>query len=244
MASPLGQPYQRTVCVTIMFAMSTLDCPSCDTLRIGVIDNDACASELIVHLVRRVCGPSVSIWQETLAAKALQRCRDTTHPTHILLVDMALNGITGDQVARAVRTFSPTIGIIGMTAYDLNTYACACAKSGMQALLDKSTLRSCLADALHAVLAGGHYPTQSSFPAIAQASRLSAAQATSHSASLTQTELHIITLSLAGNTAKQIASQLGITAATVYSHHRNINAKLRTRDWNSSLKQCRDLHIA
>ena len=140
------------------------------------MDNDSCALEYIVAMLKQSTGSESSIadiWAYTKPAQAVQECRFGQH-TDILIVDMALNGLTGAQVAAEIRKISPDTGIIqvaaeirrispdtgiiGITSYTPEVYEQALADAGAQALLDKSTLRSTLIDAIAAVAEGKHYP--------------------------------------------------------------------------------------
>ena len=100
-------------------------------LRIGVLDNDSCALEYIVAMLKQSTGSESNIadvWAYTKPAQAVQECRFGQH-TDILIVDMALNGLTGAQVAAEIRRISPDTGIIGITSYppEVNEQALAAA---------------------------------------------------------------------------------------------------------------------
>ena len=205
-------------------------------LRIGVLDNDSCALEYIVAMLKQSTGSEnniADIWAYTKPAQAVQECRFGQH-TDILIIDMALNGLTGAQVAAEIRKISPDTGIIGITSYTPEVYEQALADAGAQALLDKSTLRSTLIDAIAAVAEGRHYPEDSTFP-----------DETTHSAAihLTSAEQRVITLSMGHRTSRQIADELGISIATVFSHRRNIKRKFGVREWHEVIAQCHALHV-
>ena len=115
----------------------------------------------------------------------------------------------------------------------------ALADAGAQALLDKSTLRSTLIDAIAAVAEGKHYPEDSAFPDVSDSTE------TTHSAAihLTSAEQRIITLSMGHRTSRQIADELGISIATVFSHRRNIKRKFGVKEWHEVIAQCHALHV-
>ena len=101
-------------------------------LRIGVLDNDSCALEYIVAMLKQSTGSESNIadvWAYTKPAQAVQECRFGQH-TDILIVDMALNGLTGAQVAAEIRRISPDTGIIGITSYTPEVYEQALADAG------------------------------------------------------------------------------------------------------------------
>lgn len=210
-------------------------------LRIGILDNDLCAGTFIAGLARQACNGAADVWTTTQPAKALQICTQIGHPTHVLLLDMALNGVTGIQVAEELRQRGCAVGIIAMTSYEPSSYHADCVRVGIQALLDKSRMQMNLRDAIEAVANGDHYPASSDFPTLGE---VSLSQTIELTPALTRTEQLIVSMSLGHQDVEQIAERLSIAADTVYSHRRNINRKLRTRSWYESLDRCRQLHIA
>lgn len=211
-------------------------------LRIGVLDNDLCALECIVAMVRQACGEHApDVWACSKPAQAIQECRFGTLRTDIVLVDMALNGLTGAQVAGEIRRHSPRTGIIGITSYEPRIYERTLMRAGAQALLDKSTLRATLADAIAAVADGEPYPADGGFAGVADPAPRPAVD---DAVRLTATERRIVTLSLGHMSPRQIAAELRVSPDTVFSHRRNIKNKLGTGEWHDVLDRCRELHIA
>lgn len=72
-----------------------------------------------VALLARLNTPNrqIDAWASNNPAHAIQECRFGVRRTNVILVDMALNGLTGAQIAARLRRDVPDIGIIGMTAY-------------------------------------------------------------------------------------------------------------------------------
>jgi DNA-binding NarL/FixJ family response regulator len=215
--------------------------------RIGVLDNDRCALDNIVALLEHLNnrdGRRLDIWASDNPAQAIQECRFGSQHTDVIFVDMALTGLTGVQVATQIRRFAPTIAVIGMTSYEPRSYRRQLQQSGAQALLDKSTLRRDLCEALDSVVSGDAYPRDSGFVGTSQAPivymrRDRAAMIPK----FTATEQRFISLSTSHDTAKQLAAQLSISVDTVFSHRRNIKKKLHCDTWHEALDKCRELHI-
>ena len=191
-------------------------------LRIGVLDNDQCALECIVAMVNQC--PNVDVWACNKPAQAIQECRFGNQHTDIIIVDMALNGLTGAQVAAEIRRVSPGTGIIGVTSYSLESYELALVEAGAQALLDKSTLRATLPEAIEEVGRGRTYPANSRFAAV-------------------DAERRVVALSAGSRTSRQIADELGVSVDTVFSHRRNIKKKFHANEWHEVIERCRQLHI-
>ena len=213
-------------------------------LRIGVLDNDRLALECIVGILQHLNyreGRRLELWATDKPAQAIQECRFGSRATAIVIIDMALRGTTGVQVAKTIREHVPKIGIIGITSYALEAYDQAMRRAGAQALLDKSTLHETIEPAIDAVASGSAYPPDKGFAGIQQAMAiLTQHRATLVQRHLTTTEQRIVRMSLEHADAKTIALRLGIRVDTVFSHRRNIKSKLRTHTWHEALDICRD----
>ena len=222
---------------------------SATALCIGILDNDRCALNYLQLMVRHELsefGSRLHVWGTSNPAETIQRCRTSAPATDILLIDMALDNISGVQVAAELRLHCQDIGIIGITSYQSDLYRQALQQAGGQALLSKDTLSQTIKPALIAVMHGQCYPEDSEFPSIQQARRRNAAVDLGKDAGipcLTATERSIITLGLQGYTAKKIATTLGSSISTVYSHQRNIRNKFRMHDWHDVLMRCKELHF-
>lgn len=207
-------------------------------VRIGVLDNDACAVQYIKLMLNQLNhrnGLELSLWSTTFPTRAIQECQSGNSPTDILLLDMALNGVTGPQVARILHQVSPTTAIIGMTSYEPELYRAEASQAGIPTILDKTTLSEQLSSAITDIL---HTPR----PAFAPATAPTDLEATTMPR-LTNAEQRILTLSASGLNAKQIATRLGISADTVFSHRRNIKTKFHASDWHDVIATCRRAHI-
>lgn len=206
-------------------------------LRIGVLDNDQCALECIVAMVNQC--PNVDVWACSKPVQAVQECRFGNQRTDIMIVDMALNGLTGAQVAAEIRRVSPGTGVIGVTSYSPESYERALAEAGAQALLDKSTLRITLLQAIETVGRGCAYPEGGVFADVGAAG----VAADPSDVRLTAAERRVIALSAGSRTSRQIADELGVSIDTVFSHRRNVKRKFHVNEWHEVIERCRQMHI-
>ena len=202
---------------------------------VGVVDNDACALENIVSILKTmdIASARLDVWSTTSPSFAIQKHRLEPNRTDIMFMDMSLGGVLGSDVARQIKKISSQTICIGITAYNVESYDAVCVKSGIAALLDKSTLRVDMPCVIADVLEGkistrsdeGEKEILDSLPHI------------------TKTELRIIELSFGKNNVLQIADKLNMTAGTVYSHRRNIKNKFRTHEWHEVLAYCMKWHV-
>lgn len=220
--------------------------------RIGILDNDACALDCIARLVSStpIHGRIVDVWSTTSPAVAILECQSGSRHTDVLLIDMALDGVTGPQIATEIHRRAPGIALIGLTSYRLETYRQAAADAGIVTLLDKANLTETLAPALREAAHHAESPRQSSSTASlpsdspsASSSDLSSAVPDPDTPALSDIERNIIALSMEFLSTKQIGARMGITANTVSSHRRNIKRKLHVGTWLEALEYCRRNHL-
>lgn len=85
--------------------------------RIVILDNDACALDCIARLVSStpIHGRIVDVWSTTSPAVAILECQSGSRHTDVLLIDMALDGVTGPQIAAEIHRRAPGIVLIGLT---------------------------------------------------------------------------------------------------------------------------------
>lgn len=216
-----------------------------DGLHIILLDNDTCALRFIAQLLYGIGIRRDNLLATDKPAWVLQYCRIDAKTPDILITDMALNALSGTRIAYEVRKNRPSLGVIGITAYDRNTYLRSCIDAGMQALLDKSSLDGTIAPALQAVSQGEPYPENSGFPSVRQiqANMTQETAETSQWRPLTKTEYAIMSMSLGGLDARDVAKRCGLRDSTVYVHRRNICRKLGVGKWNEAMERCRELHL-
>ena len=199
-------------------------------LRIGVLDNDVFALDAVARIIRAASRNEAEVWATAFPTEAMQRCMNSTEPTQVLFIDMALRGMTGPQIAARIHAQDPRIRLVGMTSYDPDAYRKAAAAAGVLTVVDKATLK----DAVPMVLAGIVSMREETFTA--QDSSVTRKP-------LTATEQRVVALTFGGLSTKQIGSAMHISVDTVSSHRRNIKGKLCVDTWLEALDVCRELHI-
>jgi DNA-binding NarL/FixJ family response regulator len=139
----------------------------------------------------------------------------------LVLMDLQMPGLSGDQAIVEIREQFPNARIIVLTTYSGDAHALRALRAGAVGYLLKSSLRKELLQAIRSVHAGGKH--------------LDAQVATDialHVVSETPTERETTVLSLAakGNSNKQIAFKLSISEDTVKAHMKTVFAKLGAAD--------------
>lgn len=215
-------------------------------MRIGILDNDIFAINGIRALLmdyQRKTGADLDIWYTDNPAKAIARCSLSLPKTDVMLIDMALNGISGIQVVASIRQSGQSVAIAGMTSYDCSTYAQELKLAGAQALVDKRDLASVLDPLLSRLAEGDVYPAGCGFRTVEEAVVLEDRVAPDIPLQFSLRELEILRWYKARCTTREIAERLHVSEDTVFSHRRNIKKKLHAASWSEAVVICDRLNI-
>jgi DNA-binding NarL/FixJ family response regulator len=144
----------------------------------------------------------------------------------VILLDIRLRGMSGVEVARALRHDHPSVRIVVLTAYNYEQYVRALFAIGVDGYLLKSASAAELLAALHAVVRGEQVVSQE----IAEhASGVVLHSGIAANPTLTNRECEVLVLLARGARNKEIAMSLGIETSTVETHISNAIAKLGAR---------------
>lgn len=205
-------------------------------IAVAVADNDEMAAQAMCLYAGRSHPRTRVVWHTTAVALAVHRCIAAAHPPDVLLLDMALDGISGTEVGARIRAANTHTGIIGVTAYAVEEYLHAAVDAGMQALLAKDTLARTLPPALLAVAEGGVWPEGAPFlPVRAAHERLLSARRDDPFARLSDRERAIMHRYAQGWDTDRIAGDLHISRNSVFTYVRRGCAKLGVRTRGEAL---------
>jgi DNA-binding NarL/FixJ family response regulator len=195
-----------------------------DPIRVAVVDDHAVVREGIRRVLEGEPGVVVvgegGNGDEALALVARER-------PDVLVIDVAMPGRTGIQVAAEVRRLNVATRVLILSMYNQPEYVLESVKSGARGYLLKDSPPAELRRAVRAVYEGDSY-----FPP-AVAERLAAARETPARKSpldvLTPRERDVLLGVARGETNKQIAARLGISHRTVETHRESLMDKLDIR---------------
>lgn len=139
----------------------------------------------------------------------------------ITIMDGRLPGMSGIETTRSILKEFPEAKVIMLSAMDAEEDIFAAVQSGIRAYLPKAVEREELVDAIRKVRDGESY-----FPAQIQ----ELVEARENHEELTSREREVVRLLVLGRSNKEIAVELGISAATVKLHVGNLLQKLGALD--------------
>lgn len=149
------------------------------------------------------------------------------HHPDVLLLDLALPGLSGLEITRRVKKKYPGTHIVIVSMYDDIAYVAEAFKSGAKAYVLKRSVSAELISAIRSVLDGKRYlspplseDTLSEYIRNLQTEDLDVFN------TLTRREAEVLYLIIDGLTNHQIGDRLGVSSRTVEMHRSNLIHKL------------------
>jgi DNA-binding NarL/FixJ family response regulator len=161
--------------------------------------------------------------------EALAALADT--PTDLAILDIAMPRMTGLQAAREISRIHPHVRILILSMYDNEQYFFEALKAGASGYVLKSVADRDLLEACRATMRGEPFLYAGAVTALIRDYLHRARRGDAlPTAILTPREEEVVKLIAEGDSAREIAKTLGISAKTVDRHRANILQKLGLRD--------------
>ncbi|KFI54638.1 LuxR family two component transcriptional regulator [Bifidobacterium callitrichos DSM 23973] len=181
-------------------------------------------------------------WTAQLGAAAIQRCIRADDRPDVLLVDMALADMTGVDVCRTVRRWTPSMTMIGVTAYDPDVYCDAAMAAGARQVISKDDIAGIARAIRDAAPAGDPRPFTDADAVVGitiPSEPSDPEPEPERSFALSRQQTDIMRLYADGHSTEQVADALGISKGTVFAQVARVREKLHARDRNEAVALCR-----
>ncbi|GAB4404083.1 MAG: response regulator transcription factor [Anaerolineales bacterium] len=190
-----------------------------ESIRILIIDDHAVVRKGLAMVLRLESGLEVVGEAENgrVGLEAAKRLNPD-----IVLVDLVMPEMDGQEMALALRKSNPEIKIMMLTGTEVDDRVYELVATGIEGYLLKNIEPHELVRAIHAVVHGEAYLHPDVMKKVL--SRMNPQD--SSRVALTPREMEILELMATPNTYKQIAKQLSVSEETVRSHAKNILEKL------------------
>jgi two-component system invasion response regulator UvrY len=146
------------------------------------------------------------------------------HAYDIVLLDLALPGIEGLDVLRALKAQRPTLPVLILSMYAEEQYAVRVLKEGASGYLTKESVPSELIRAIRKATQGGRYISDSLGERLA--GELTGESEKQPHERLSNREHQIFLMIAAGKTVKEIAHELSLARTTITSYRTRILEKM------------------
>lgn len=191
-----------------------------DAIRILIVDDHAVVRKGLAMVLR--LEPDIEIVGEAENGRAGLEAAQRVRPD-IVLADLVMPEMDGQEMALALRKSNPTIKLIMLTGTEVDDRVYDLVAAGVEGYVLKNIEPGELVRAIRAVVHGEAYLHPDVMKKI-----LSRMQPQPSSlVSLTPRELEILEWMASPNTYKQIAAELTVSEETVRSHAKNILEKMK-----------------
>lgn len=189
-------------------------------IRVLVVDDHPIFRAGICERLKTVDGQIVVVGEGSDGFQAYELAGQLR--PQVILMDIAMPGMTGIEATRRINTDFPEIEIIILSVYDDDQYVNAALQAGANGYLLKTVEAGELQEAIVKVAGGGS--ALSSAVARKVLTRISGTSPVAHG--LSEREVQVLELAARGATNKLIAKELFLSIRTIEAHMRNIFEKL------------------
>lgn len=205
-------------------------------IRIIVVDDHQLFREGIISLLSK--NEDLEVVGEASSAEDLYGLLASTNP-HIILIDITMPGINGLEAIEDCRSKFPDVRFIVLTMHAEGQYVVKAVRNGAFGYLIKNADENELIQAIKNVANGKkHFNSEISQLMIGNM----AIEGESHK-KLSDREMEVLTLVSEGQTTKEIAEQLFVSARTVETHRVNMMKKLKVQNTAELIKKAAHLNL-
>lgn len=148
----------------------------------------------------------------------------------ILLLDIQMPGLPGDELAKTIHEQYPAIGIIALTGFDSPIYIRSMIHNGCRGYLLKSADQQTLVTAIQTVYEGSQYLEASIKEIMLDYSLAASGKRTGQHPALTTREKEILSLITEEYTSAEIAQKLFLGQRTVEKYRLQLLQKLQVKN--------------
>lgn len=200
-----------------------------NTIKIAVVDDD----ERCLHSLRQILSEQPD-FQLTLACESAEGLLNQieSDPPQIVLVDLGMPGMGGEELIRRLRQSHPEIECIAHTIFEEPGTVLAALRAGAAGYLLKGSTPSELIRSLRTLTEGGA-------PLTAKIARLLIREIQPSHDPLSDREHEVLKALSDGYSYKEVAAQLVVSSHTVHTHVKNIYEKLQVSGRRQALEKAR-----
>lgn len=190
-----------------------------ERISVLLVDDHAVVREGYRRLLERDEKLAV-VGEAATAAEAIRL--DTDLRPDVVVLDIALPGVSGIEILRRIIAHRPDACVLMFSMYDDGIYARHAIDAGARGYLSKASAPDLLVQAVRAVAGGGHYLS----PDIEMAMNKQSSATNELAGTLLTRELEVLRMLSQGYGVEEIGERLGLSAKTAANHQSSIKQKL------------------
>jgi two-component system, NarL family, invasion response regulator UvrY len=188
-------------------------------ISVLLVDDHAVVREGYRRLLER--DPAlVVVGEASSAAEAIRR--DGELKPHVVVLDIALPGVSGIEILRRILAHRPGACVLMFSMYQDGIYATRALHAGARGFLSKASAPDLMVQAVRCVANGQQYLS----PDVAAALSKQASTANHAALSLSTRELEVLRMLVQGYGVDEIGERLGVSSKTAANHQSSIKQKL------------------
>lgn len=195
------------------------------SIRVFIADDHPIVRDGLRMTIERNGEDMVMVGEASDGMEVLEAAKKT--PADVYVLDITMPNMNGIETARELLKLSPSVKIIILSLYDTKVMVDAALDAGVHGYLTKETGTRNLVDAIREVCAGHYYlsPNIAHYLVEGLNKKKKSSQAPV-SIQLTGQERKVLQLIAEGQSNKEIADKLDLSANTIHAHRNNVMAKL------------------
>ncbi len=195
-------------------------------VSVGIVDNDPVVTKALSAMFDDTPTPVCVLWSVCSSSEALSRCESPDLVPNVLLTDVSMPGMGGCELAQRIRAKYPNVGVVAVTAFEVETVNNNLQDSGVSVVLRKE---GTLQEYVRAIASA--------------AGRDDLANWQERSWSfvrmlLTETEIAVLQEYLRGRTTSATARLLHMSEGTVKTHANNAYRKMGVHSRAEAIRIC------
>jgi len=193
--------------------------PAANRITVLLVDDHAVVREGYRRLLER--DDSLVVVGEAATAADAMRCDGELKPD-VVVLDIALPGVSGIEVLRRILARRPAARVLMFSMYQDGIYASRALNVGARGYLSKACAPDLLVEAVRSVAQGRRYVS----PDVEHAMSAQSSTAGNLAGTLSTRELEVLRMLIQGYGVEKIGERLGLSPKTAANHQSSIKQKL------------------
>jgi len=194
-------------------------------IRVLIVDDHAIVRKGLLHILAEYAETTV-VDEADSGEEALRKVHCNAYD--LVLLDISLPGKNGLEVLKEMKSLRPELPILMLSMHPEEQYAIQALRTGASGYLTKASAADNLVGAIHKVLKGGKYISNSLAEKLAYG-LISEAEKPLHE-TLSNREYQVMRLIATGKMPKEISLELSLNVRTVSTYRTRIMHKMGTRN--------------